>query len=379
MIYFIALLFSFSVFANNEGTEFRNDSVKGIIANSERLIRELKSNRRNIIGVELALADKIDSRFESSWGHSLIRFVDNDKDPYNDIVISFSALIHSKENMYLKATFGAYNVIPDTQKLRSFISTYMINELRTLKFLPIQTTPDQRAKLIANIANWLEDPQYFGKYTFISNNCMGVLKNLLLDSGIKHYRLGSKTPTSYADWAYKGKISTLPERVTVNPQRAFLIFIETTKLSEEQAFMAAPWTKSQLTLLGDIDPKDLVSLYQNPQLQFHPEALEAVVSLINKSSVRDKYNLSALPKELYQVCEDLACAEEFIFIAREHYGEEEFLAWSLRLQILSKDGALSYRRATKMNRDLKGYERVVSYPENNPQKTHFELIIQALK
>jgi len=160
------------------------DLTKDNVFKLERILN--LQNQKEIIGTELIIAGPSAIRLESTFGHALIRFVDNDEDPYNDITLAFVADVPTPSTSVLKGVFGGYDVIVDVQSFGLFLSLYTYGEGRYLERYPLDLSSEQIQKLGGSIVNsYNTGTDIFSKdlkrsrYSFFRKNCSTLLAAFL--------------------------------------------------------------------------------------------------------------------------------------------------------------------------------------------------------
>ena len=174
-----------------------------LIQNTSKQILKLNQNKEKIIGVEFILVNPFDQQIESNWGHSLLRFVDDDNSWTNDIVISFSALTNSDDSsteQKIKGLIGGYEIIPHTDSLGGFWREYTRKNGRSLKRYPLLLNRESLDQIIEILHKWIQDPTYFGKYFYTSRNCTTLLGALLNKAGVITISDIPAKPTEFPRW-----------------------------------------------------------------------------------------------------------------------------------------------------------------------------------
>lgn len=120
---------------------------------NEVLLKRLEKRMANdqIIGLELIIAASTSLRFESKWGHTMLRFVDNVRTSNNDITLGFIADLDNHKTNYLKGAVGAYPVFPILKSLGDFNEQYIKGEDRSLERHIIPTTKPMIVKMIKRL------------------------------------------------------------------------------------------------------------------------------------------------------------------------------------------------------------------------------------
>lgn len=120
---------------------------------NEKLLARLEKrlSKGQIIGIELVTAAPTDIRFESKWGHTMMRFVDNVRSSNNDISLGFIADLESPKTNYVKGLIGGYPVYPILKTMSGFTEQYIKGEDRALDRYVIPTTPEMVKDMVAKL------------------------------------------------------------------------------------------------------------------------------------------------------------------------------------------------------------------------------------
>ncbi len=152
-----ALLFSLNTFANEDGLRsLWALNHHELLKENKRYVKRLvqKFERGQIIGLELVTAASTDSKIESKFGHSMLRFVDTTASQSDDLTLSFVADIDDRKMSYTGGIFGKYPVFPLIKPTRSFVRDYIKLQGRYLKRNIIPSTLKQREDLIYQLKKW---------------------------------------------------------------------------------------------------------------------------------------------------------------------------------------------------------------------------------
>lgn len=280
------------------------------LAENSKRIKELLA-KNNIIGVELIVAGPMDERFSSRWGHAMLRLVDNDGDWRNDYVISF-VLDQDEEDLGIaKSIFGGYPVMPETRTFGAFWEVYAQGEARPLKRVLIPSDKKMIDNLLLNFKERSEDTEKLGSYTFLSNNCAGVLSDLLGDSGFAHDGQTS-VPTKMESWLQKSFMSPYPS-ITVTPPKNTLekaakkLGITYNQLEQGEGF---PENSFEI-LTTKLSEKEQQVLYSNV-VMLPDELTDKMANKLadSKMSIDHTYGFDPIPLSLYSNCSSSDCIKK---------------------------------------------------------------------
>ncbi len=200
---FTLALFSFFCILQNTLAHTASEGTK-------RALQKLKSNP--IAGIEVLVAGESFQSPASAFGHSMIRFVLDQNDPYNDVVVSFIADGSNADEEYLKnltgskfhqdmqsttglvkymakGLFGFYDVGIDAGSLKEILERYAGDDGRSLKRILIPTSAEQRAKIVEGLFHLGVDGSR--PYYFQSFNCAVAILRVLQYGGLPYFPWGT--------------------------------------------------------------------------------------------------------------------------------------------------------------------------------------------
>ncbi|WP_127716036.1 DUF4105 domain-containing protein [Halobacteriovorax sp. HLS] len=160
----ITLLFLFVIAAqasDNDNIAFLqwSQSHREMYQLNKKFVKRLekKIEAKQIIGLELIIAEKSDIRVESRFGHAMFRFVDSDSDPGNDITVSFVADVDGPDMSTVGGITGKYTIFPVFKSMRLYIKQYIKDDGRPLERHIIPSDNSMREDLLATLQNWWKD------------------------------------------------------------------------------------------------------------------------------------------------------------------------------------------------------------------------------
>jgi hypothetical protein len=130
-----------------------------IVQNNEKILSRLvrRMSKNQIKGLELIVAASGKTRMESRFGHTLLRFVDDNGNASDDIVLSFVADLDGPELSSRRGIFGGYPIYPLLKTFRMFNKDYVKNDERSLERHIIPSTREMRKELVEKlIEQWNE-------------------------------------------------------------------------------------------------------------------------------------------------------------------------------------------------------------------------------
>lgn len=122
--------------------------------------------------------------YYSWWGHVLLRFVGSGATPPEDLTLSFLADFNDFPVNKWKASFGGYSIFPKLGAYREFEAEYLLGENRYMRTMGIKSNEVNRRRLVEKLREWVGHPEAQGTYKFFTENCIGLLDRLLVESGV---------------------------------------------------------------------------------------------------------------------------------------------------------------------------------------------------
>lgn len=283
-------------------------------------IEQLKT--RHIIGLELIVAGETYERLESIFGHTLLRFVDDDDDPYNDIVLSILADVDEAHESVLKGIFGGYAITTEVVPLSMFMQTYFVAEGREILRFPLMASPGQIENLKRLV---IED--YIGRknqsYFFFWRNCAIELQKLMLLAGFyppldlsaANAPDGIEMPLSFMFAGY-----TPPIRVNASYSMVDRL-ASAFEVSPKAVLANGPTAAMADYLYKTLDRESFAQFFVDVPL--HDTAGRAeMIRLILEEKKKGPFvtRIRALPHEFYDVCTSPECGQAFARQVQEIWG-----------------------------------------------------------
>lgn len=158
--------------------------------------RELDAHKQKLMSVEIMSPNfKYDSleliyigkgdNYYSWWGHVLLRFVGSGQTSDKDFAVGFLADFNDFPLDKMKGLLGGYTVIPKIDTMENYFHQYWVTESRDFVRFELNSTQLQREKLLAIVREWINDSTLPGSYSFIENNCVGLMAKLLSQAGFE--------------------------------------------------------------------------------------------------------------------------------------------------------------------------------------------------
>lgn len=135
-------------------------------------------NGQKIIGVELWIADSSDAALESTFGHSLLRFVSESQDPLEDIMLSFEAAVDFNDptiKQKWNGIVGNYPTIIKPIQLIDVLMEYAQINNRGFSRVPLRMSNENITKLVQAAQRVAQGALVPPNYKFINFNCASAL------------------------------------------------------------------------------------------------------------------------------------------------------------------------------------------------------------
>lgn len=156
-----------------------------------------------IIGIEIVTAGSDQSNMMSQWGHSMIRFVGQNQNPSDDIVIGFVAKLEGQSAVQMMSKdlnsfdrafamlgvssgflLGSYPIIVNAAPFFDYVDQYVNTEERSMHRLIIPSTSEQRVRIL-NFVKKVHLQKLKYKYTLLNKNCASMIELAFNYAGIQ--------------------------------------------------------------------------------------------------------------------------------------------------------------------------------------------------
>jgi hypothetical protein len=262
------------------------------LASPEQLMLRFRDHDHGIIGVELVIAAPSRRHVESLKGHCLLRLVDANPDPLDDLVVSFTADTGGKVD-YLRGVLGRYPSTVTLLTMRHLLDGYVRDEDRALSRYVLPTSVYSRLRLRASLVDWIQRPKEMKRFGILRNNCSRLLTRCLGRAGVTPDLHEVSFPINIPSYLRKSLVSPYPPLVV-------------------------PTLRSVRTKAGHESVADCTLLTDAERLRYALETrdipADVLLRLAAASSATpdpvEAYNLRPLPAAVYQACDDARCAEE---------------------------------------------------------------------
>lgn len=354
MIYPILLIFLFLA-TPTEARDF-SEVVEQYVQINQEKIKTITAHRDRIKGVEIIVADKAEN-FASRFGHGLIRLIDNDSTWVNDAVISFSALSYDEKYSLRKSIFGGYSVLPEAMTLYEFWNRYTEKEDRDLKRFVINLNEEELDKFLDIFFRYVNNPAQLDSYTFFSNNCIGVISKIFVESGLTKSDDLAKIPTAVGSWIEKNELSAYPEFIMENQAalKRRVSNLDLNKLSQDE-------------LLEEFSAKELNYIYFNNN-RLSEEKIDFLATYLKQQGqeMNSVFGFTPIHHSLYAQPEqeqDYLPASDMV----------RTIVYRLEKGMSSKLSHLSFSQKTLMQVSLQGY----NYQSHRLTEKNNELVLSVV-
>lgn len=284
----LKFLILFICFIKIAGATDFSDLVERYVKINQEKIKIIDANRHRYKGVEIIVADKADS-MASRFGHAMLRLIDDDGTWTNDVVISFTALSYEENYDLRRSIFGGYAISPQVMTLHEYWSMYTKDEERDLRRFVVTLSPEKINNLFDTLFKYIREPELLKDYTFLKNNCIGVITKIMVESGVTKKKSTLKIPTNIDKWLKKNELALYPEftmknhKETVSKARN----LDLNALSEDE-------------LTQTFTPQELHYLVLNDNSLKEKTVDFLVIYLKEKNvSLNQTFNFDPIPQNLY--------------------------------------------------------------------------------
>jgi len=272
----------------------------------------LTKESNNYSGSEVFCHSPLENNGLNLYQHCYIRLIHKD-DYYKDIAVNFQVQTSTGNNLLesIPLVIGAYPMKIYIQSFSEVWSKYFFSgEVQSFRAI-INTNQTQLNSLINEIHRLHLDPELIGKYTLLSNNCVGAIVKLFKNSNIIEDNINSEFhPKDFSNWLIDNKVTYLPiQKISPNLIKNELVRIF--GLTVEKLALSKNWPLNSFDILQNnfyIDRSELkriklfrVLLYSDVNM---PLSLRKKLSSLYKLKSSDSYaklsSLAQLPTFYYE-------------------------------------------------------------------------------
>jgi len=314
------------------------------------LLERLKKEQKDIIGLELVVAGEGQAMM-SNWGHVMFRLVQNQMNPEQDLVISFSANTKGEDVSYLKGVFGGYELTLDLQTLGTFRDTYVLNEDRHLIRLILPSTVEARNELISEIIKLGDDNKLLGNYSFLGNNCAVALLRLLgSTSDFSRYeknnlsvgrrpryndikKVKSIIPTNLPNLFKNYGLTPYPELIFENNRPLYKKLADVLAINTEQIKNHKNWPANSATLIEEQLTESeikriLLDLAYSVPIDTRRELAKKYNFRDGRHSSHEVLKYRQIPAAFYDLCQEELCIQKIKNEGKRIWGIEPWESMS---------------------------------------------------
>jgi hypothetical protein len=259
---------------------------------------------RIFTGIELIIAEPTSFPPESWKGHSLLRIIDTDNDPMNDLVLSYTATAKGVGG-YIK---GALGMLPSEivfLTVFDLLGNYVRDQHRALYRYVIPTSIPIRYRLTKSLEDWFENPSDMKNYKLLKNNCSRLLTRYFSDSGIMPEIKEITFPVNIPRYLRKNLANPYP-----------VIVAPTLKSVNEKLKNGATFT--------DLSDDEIVRYSLEKEDLSNSELNQLAAALKTERTAEQAYNLTSLPLPIYEACYDSKCAAQVKSVGQQIWPEGQF-------------------------------------------------------
>lgn len=290
----------------------------------ERFANEIRSylDSNSFLGIELLLAGDSNRRMESRWGHLLLRFVDHDADPYNDMVLSFEAIIDDLQADYLKGAVGGYVMAPAFRPLSYYLRFYLITEGRPIHRYIIPTSDTDKEHLKYAIRYALDNPGYIGDYEFFENNCSTAMHRIL--SAILPLERLISIPEKAPEVLTNRLIFPMPAITQTSAQTALDKLAKRTGNKLVVTGSLEDSSSMRTGILG-LSARELHMIYTSTSITMSDKLREFILDEFfkKKSENIDYFEWRPVPREMYTYCDNEQCRKKYLDFLSLNFSSEQ--------------------------------------------------------
>lgn len=297
--------------------------------------------------LELLIAEATDARAASRWGHALLRFVDGDGDPFDDLVLAFGAELDRPRVSLWRGVVGGYEAVPMVRRLGWIYLDYVQEQGRALDRVPLPSDPALVASLLASLG--ARAASGLGPYTFFKANCAGLLVDLLEEAGFPRPESGGRIPVRLGDAFAEVGAAPLPPTQVGLPGPLLTEAAALAQLSEDQLRLG-DWPAGTAKLLAPLPAIDRQRLLY----ALHPPAAERAALLASLPPPQDRPPLTEIlgfdeySLDLYTLCIEVECARLVRSAAEARFGAA---ALDARLALAPAGDADPFQRHVRLLRE----------------------------
>ena len=305
--------------------------------------------RKNIIGLELLIAEALPNQIESSFGHSLIRLIDDDSNPYNDLVISFvaevpprisSAILDELDHIRRGLT-GGYPSTLNVLTFAQFLSEYSKSQGRSFKRYPLVASEESLANLVNDLNTYGRDLKS-RRYRFIDQNCATILLSFLRQTGDllePRVLMRSIAPTSIPRYLEHSIVRFSPGILI---RSSFWYLDKVAKVLKRDLIDLLQGHFDHTVydyMVLNFPPEVIAQIYLDAPIKDHQVRRKLIAFLQEKGKTIDLISqLRSFSPNYYRLCETRECADVVLQEAEVHFGKQGLIEIGDRLaRIISQE------------------------------------------
>lgn len=269
--------------------------------------------------LELLIAEASEAQVASRWGHALLRFVDEDGDPFNDLVLAFGAELDRPRVSLWRGVVGGYTAVTLVRRMGWIYLDYVQEQGRSLDRVPLPSDPEHVAALLAALGE--RDREGLGPYTFFKANCAGLLVDLLVDAGFPRPDAPARIPVHLDQTLAEVGVAPLPPAHVGLPNAVFVRAAALAGISE-QALRSGDWPPGTAARLGELAEADRLRLLHavSPPSAERAALLASLPPPSERAPLTEVLGFDELSPDLYALCTEVSCARRTREAAELRFG-----------------------------------------------------------
>jgi hypothetical protein len=180
-------------------------------------------NPEDVVGFEVLMADKCEHGMECMMGHTFLRMVRRDGPARRDLIFGFTTPEGPPDSIPGIIAFGAraafvgLRLLPSVSNVASVYRSYSVDEHRDLTRIPLQMTSENKRRMLENLETIFSPESKITRdaknraYTYLFDNCAGLLIKLLKDSGMPNESFGIAIPMNVPAHLFRTYNALYPE------------------------------------------------------------------------------------------------------------------------------------------------------------------------
>lgn len=282
-------------------------TLRARLGNSARKVEDNIAN--NFVGLELITAGPYSGTFESRFGHTLLRFIDRDQDPFNDLVVAFEMVAIDGSRILQDGFNGQSAVAPTAMSMVEVMTNYFLDQQRKITRTILPTNKAQLKVVAEEILTLSQIPSALGNYSFIKNNCDTAMFKLLAEAGFSVPQAAIDIPTFAPERYSRAGYAPFPA-LTLEENRHVVAIEKSTRFGRAAQRQDRPLIELEVVwdAIGALPLEQIEPLYHQWPAKWASHKFRVAMLLKDKLQTPRPlvqiFQLEALPEALYNSCEE---------------------------------------------------------------------------